>query len=927
MSGGDETRDQVGDDPVERLCEEFELEWKAGRGRPVEHFLLALGLDRSSAPPGLVPELDKLESWYRDRRPAASVAERFAPGTVLAGRYRVEVVLGEGGMGVVYRAFDQTLGKPVALKFLPARMAADPGRRDQFLMEVRSAQEVSHDCVARVHDLGQHGGQPFLSMEYIDGGDLADLLARGGRLTDEAAGKYARQLCRGLAAIHRRGIVHRDLKPQNVMIDGRGQLRITDFGLAGEVGTFTGAAVWAGTPLYQSPEQLAGTGVSTNSDVYSLGLVLYEMFTGRRAYQAATAADLLRLQQADPPVPPSAHVAGLPAGVNDVILKCLDPKPGRRPPRATHVLHQLLRAGGTPTTEDIAEAEREEAGGTEGFSPRTGTVLFALAAVGVLLVAGLNDHTALFRRAIADRDPRELSGKARDVLVDLGFDPAVARDSAHGLATDEYLLAQRRTTPGERLRPDQLRSGGAAVMYFWYRQSPDVLAQRLSPNDTSGWSMPGRVLPNEPPLRDPGMVCVFLDPDGRLLEFHAVPPPEPPDAAAREPDAAAVLRAVGLKDVSLRETTESRRVPPVFADRRLAWEGHGPRSTGAPVRVEAAFYRGRPVYIHVGLDGHPDRLLPGFMPDNGKEKLQEVKNTLLGLAALPVGVWFAWRNWRLRRSNPRGAAILAGGFVGLGMIGWLLAAHHAAWPRDRLAVFKDELSMFTGMFGRVVFDGLLLWLAYLALEPWVRRTSPDRVTSWNRLLQGRWADPLVGRDVLAGVAAAVGFVVVLQVCRALPGWAGYTPDVRLVWDAAFTEGGGSLVLTVQIAVMVAVRGFFLFFLVLLLCRERWWLAGGLTVVVWGALYQHGGTYAPVSCLVGLAYALVSILVLLRAGLLGFVAFNLVEEVLVYMPLTTDRTAWYAGVSTTSLLFVAALATYGYWAACRHRLLGLRAGPV
>jgi serine/threonine-protein kinase len=908
MNAGDATRDRADDDPLELLCEEFEIEWQGGRGRTAEEFLRAHGIDPATAPPRLVPELVKAEAWYRGRRPL-----RFAPGTVLAGRYRVEVVLGEGGMGVVYRAYDQTLGKPVALKFLPPHLAADAGRREQFLTEVRSAQEVSHERVARVHDIGVHDGQPFFSMEYVDGRDLAWQLGSG-RLAEETAAKYARQLCQGLAAIHARGLVHRDLKPQNVLIDGRGQLRITDFGLAGQTGSFSGGSVRAGTPPYQAPEQLSGTEVTPRSDIYSLGLVLYEMFTGRRAFEAGTIPDLLHKQRSGPPVAPSACVPGLSAEVNDVILKCLEFDPAKRPPRVNNVLHQLLRAGGTPTSEDVAEAEPEQVKHAEGFSPRFATVLFALTVCGLTIVAAMNDHTTLFRRAVTERSPQELSGKAREHLRSLGFDTASARDSAHAFATDEPLLAHLRERHQGQLTPEQLRSGQPPVMYFWYRQSREVLAQRLAPNDTSGWSMPGRVLPNEPPPREPGAVCVFLDLDGRLLELHAVPSP---DGTAREPDPTPLLKAAGFDPAGLRESTEFRRVPPAFADRRMAWDAAHPEAPDVPLRVEAAFCRGEPVYFHVGPDEYPagDRL-PGFMPGNLMETLQEVKNTLLGLVALPIGVWFAWRNWKRRQAYPRGATILAGGFVVLGMVGWLLAAHHAVWPRNGLAVFKDELSMFTGMLGRVLFDGLLLWLAYLALEPWVRRTDPERVTSWNRLIQGKWRDPLVGRHVLIGVAASAGFVAVLQLARAVPGWAGATPDPRLVWDATFTEGGGSLLLTVQIAVMVAVRSFFLFFLTLLVCRGRLWPAAALNALVWAGLYQHGGASLPVALLVGSLFAAASLLVLHRAGFLGFIAFTFGEQVLVYMPVTTDLAAWYAGVSTLSLSAVGGLAAWAAWTACR-----------
>lgn len=283
----------------------------------------------------------------------------------------------------------------------------------------------------------------------------------------------------------------------------------------------------------------------------------------------------------------------------------------------------------------------------------------------------------------------------------------------------------------------------------------------------------------------------------------------------------------------------------------------------------------------------------------------------LGLIALPIGGWFAWRNWKLRRANPFGASVLAGGFVVLGLAGWLLAAKH-------VPVAADELSMFTGTLGRVLFDGLLLWLAYLALEPWVRRTSPWRVISWNRLLEGRWQSPLVGRDVLIGVTAAAGFVALVQLLRAVPAWSGRAPDPKLVWDATFTEGAGSLLLTVQIALMVALRYFFMFFLLLLICRREW-LVVVPVVIIWAVPYAHGGDYLLVRAACGLLFAVVNLLVL-RVGLLAFIAFNVTEEVLIYMPVTTDFSAWYAGISTASLLLVAGLATYGVWAACRHRSL-------
>jgi serine/threonine protein kinase len=216
---------------------------------------------------------------------------RFTPGTVLAGRYRIIGLLGRGGMGEVYRADDIKLGTPVALKFLPWSVADDPLRRERFLAEVRNARQVAHPNVCRVFDIVETGtdeGHVFLAMEYVDGEDLASLLLRIGRLPADKALDIARQICAGLTAAHDRGVLHRDLKPANVMLDGRGRVRITDFGLAVALDAVGLEADLSGTPAYMAPEQLAGKGASIRSDIYSLGLVFHELYTGKRAYTAGS---------------------------------------------------------------------------------------------------------------------------------------------------------------------------------------------------------------------------------------------------------------------------------------------------------------------------------------------------------------------------------------------------------------------------------------------------------------------------------------------------------------------------------------------------------------------------------------------------------------------------------------------------------------
>jgi serine/threonine-protein kinase len=271
---------------------------------------------------------------------------------ILDGKYRLGELLGRGGMGEVYRADDLRLGQQVALKFLPAALSADPGRLAQFHNEVRTARQVSHPNVCRVYDIGEIEGQLFITMEYVDGEDLAALLRRIGRLPEDKGIEIARQICAGLAAAHERGVLHRDLKPANIMLDGAGKVRLMDFSLAA-AGTVTD--IRAGTPAYMAPEQLAGQEVTIRSDIYSLGLVLYEIFTGRRAYDASTLSELLEQHRLGTLTAPTTIVKALDPAIEVAIVRCLDPTPARRPASAIAVSAAL--PGGDPLAAALAAGE------------------------------------------------------------------------------------------------------------------------------------------------------------------------------------------------------------------------------------------------------------------------------------------------------------------------------------------------------------------------------------------------------------------------------------------------------------------------------------------------------------------------------------------------------------------------------------------
>ena len=264
-----------------------------------------------------------------------------ASGTLIAGRYRLVRHLRSGGMGSVYQADDLKLYVPVALKFLSPAHAGDQRRLQLFLNEVRLAREITHPNVCRLFDVGEIDGQHFLSMEYVEGEDLASLLRRIGRLPKDKAIMIGLEICNGMEAAHQRGILHRDLKPANLMVDANGHAKIMDFGLAILERSLEGYSQIAGTPDYMAPEQRLGFS-SVQSDLYAVGLVLYELFTGRRASR-----DLASLDDSTTPMP-AAVTDDIDPTIERVIRHCLERDPGLRPASVSAVGARLALLSAPP---------------------------------------------------------------------------------------------------------------------------------------------------------------------------------------------------------------------------------------------------------------------------------------------------------------------------------------------------------------------------------------------------------------------------------------------------------------------------------------------------------------------------------------------------------------------------------------------------
>jgi serine/threonine-protein kinase len=822
---------------------------------------------------------------------------RFLPGTMVAGRYRVIGLLGRGGMGEVYRATDLKLGQAVALKFLPEARSHDVHVQSRFAGEVRLARQVSHPNVCRVYDLGEIDGQPYISMEFVDGEDLRSLLRRIGRLPHDKAIEIARKLCAGLAAAHDRGVLHRDLKPGNIMIDARGQVLITDFGLAQLAGEVRGAEVRSGTPAYMAPEQLAGKEVSPASDIYSLGIVLYEMFTGKHPFSASTLADLIRLQNESAVARPTTIVKDLDPAVEGLILRCLQPEPRHRPGSALAIAAALpgadplaaaLAAGETPSPEMVAAA-----GEVEGLSVRAAVLLITVTVAALLVCGWLIPQVSLLGRAPLDNPPETLLLRCRDLLQRLGYTGRPA-DMAYGLSqtVDEFLrYAVRNRVPDLRAH---IARGEPPLFRFWYRQSPRLLL-------ATGMFV-ATVTRSDPPPTDSEMIYMEMDARARLVYLEVVPPQVDEGGTARPFDWNILLGAAALDSAKL-TTAEPKWLPPTMADARVAWTGAWPGSPALPLRVEAAAWRGRPVYFQmIGPWTIPDRMPRA---DSDPAFRAPFMGILL-LLVLIAGIYLAHRNLRLGRGDRRGALRLSIFVTVILLSASLLAAHH-------LASWYEFAVIFTAL-ARALVHGGIVWLLYIALEPYVRRQWPQTLIGWSRVLAGAWRDPLVAGDVLIGVTwgAVSGMLACVSALLRMRAGAVWSEMNERLLDPLLGPRmtAATWLWQVQDAVTSALWVFLLIFMLRAVVRKSWIAAIACMALFTAERMLHGGgTVVPTDVLIWGTIFAGGIFVLMRFGMLAFAAVVFASVILWISPV--DLSGWYMASSLCALLSVLALAAFAF----------------
>ena len=823
---------------------------------------------------------------------------RFVPGDVLLARYRIVGLLGRGGMGEVYRADDLKLKQSVALKFLPASLSADGAALARFYKEVSVARQISHRHVCRVYDVSEYQGEHFISMEYVRGEELSSLLKRIGRLPQDKATDVARQLCAGLAAVHERGVLHRDLKPANIMLDEHGEVRITDFGIAALASE--DRREMSGTPAYMSPEQLDGRELTPKSDIFSLGLVLYETFTGKKAFEASSMQDLLRLRRSDStPTSPAQYVPELDPLIERVIFRCLERDPAKRPATTLQVAAALpggdplaaaLAAGETPSPEMVAAAPKQG-----GLKPAVAISL--LASVVVLLIATclLSQKTTLYQQVPLNKSPEVLRDRAAEIVKKFGYSEKPA-DSTYGMGLDRNYLNYVHDNDPSASRWNRLPSGQPAAIYFWYRQSP-------RPFDVTDG---GEISEDKPAQQIPGTITVTLDTLGRLRSFDAVPPEQGPFPTC-EPDWSQLFAASGLDETNF-QSVPGTWTPPHQTTKRAAWDGSYPDQPDLKIHVEAGAFQDKPVYFEI-FDAWDQPRNDQIAIARYRERALVVLLLTIFLTVLIGSALLALRNVKLGRGDRKGAFRLAVFVSIVFFLRWLFSAHHVA------AAEAEALNLISGI-QNILFWTFFFWVVYLAFEPFVRRRWPERIVSWSRVLAGGFSDPLVGRDILIGAVFGFGVMICnFYLGNLVPQLLGYPPPIPWM-DFPATQLLGirsfGFSFTQQIFGALIQSFIVLFFLLLLyiVLRRELLAVVALTLIMGVALsLTHENA-------IGIPFASVAVLlimwVLYRYGLLALISTIFFVHLTIFYPVTSDLSAWYAADFVLALFICLALVGFAFY---------------
>lgn len=865
---------------------------------------------------------------------------RLAPGATLAERYRIMAFLGAGAMGEVYRALDEHLEQTVALKVLAPDLARDAAFVDRFRAEVRIGRELAHPNLCRIYDIVESGGVLLLTMEYVDGEDIGSLLRRIGRLPPDKAVDIARQLCAGLAAAHARGVIHRDLKPGNIMLDGEGRVRITDLGLAAFADQGSALVAREGTPAYMAPEQLRNESVTTRSDIYALGLVLHELFTGQRAFPARSVGELMEQQHT---MRPSivAHVGDVDPAVDRIVKRCLERDPLARPASVMSVFAALpggdplaaaIAMGETPTPEMVAAA-----GTSAALHPAIAWGGFALFAVIAALLVQMAGFIAGADKLPALKEPEAMVDRAREAIERLGAGDLEMEEEAYGYALDLARQADVLANAESASIDEYLSSVRFGAVNFWYRASPTAFERMRSTGLNVGF-----IGPSEPAWSIPGEIYLSLDLAGRLRRYYrvtdfgtpsasqaasiaAVPIPEPPV------DDEAIFRSFGL-DKSAFAPAPPRFVSKFRVDGRRAWIGRADEQPLAPVHLEVGWIEGAIIYARMiapweetdvyqaNLARASDEVSSAEGPQPGLDLIARARKVLGALPSMSILISIALlcgSGWLAATHVQRGRADLSGAtrLAAYGVVASALAS--LMWSERP---FPTSANAFVEVLALSVFIGSGAWTGYVAIEPIVRRQWPSMLVAWTRVLAGRFSDPLVGRSVLLGSIVGAG----LAVIGYLPWVYAYAtvtpaPMPYFFWPLPSLRPHAALASTISDLIIPLI---YLFSVLVVLVGIRrivrhTWLAGALFVPVLAIFCTNIVLGLEVGTAIA-AFAIASIIaiVLLARGFLAAATAFVVGNMLAGQVSSAQLGAWHGRETVVVLVGATLIAIWGAWASTR-----------
>lgn len=648
--------------------------------------------------------------------------------------------------------------------------------------------------------------------------------------------------------------------------------------------------------------------------------MLYEILTGKRAFEASTLEELIHQRNEVEVTKPSSLVRDLDPLLERVILRCLERDPAQRPASALQVAAALpggdplaaaLAAGETPSPQMVAAA-----GENTGLSPRVGLAVLAAVLLGALLFIYMGVKEDGLETLRPNKPPEVLAHQAREILAKIGY-PERPGDWIGEFAYNYWFLSY--LTKASSPQPDWKRIlvERPMMLEYWYRQSSDEMVP-------IGWHStlltPGIVNSLDPPSIQPGMVTMWMDAEGHLQWLEVIPPELEPSARSgfapqgqgtpqavpgatppADPDWSALFAAAGIDPSQLRPAAPKWLSLAAF-DTRAAWDGTWPQS-GYPLHVEAAAWRGRPVFF--SLTGPWSR--PNRTP-NGADKGANTGNIIALIVALITaasGVWFALRNLARGRGDRQNAWRLACIAFAVGMATFLFRVHFvASLSMILLIILAISTSLFLA--GAV-------WVLYIALEPYVRRHWPQTIISWTRLMSGRVGDPLVGRDLVSGVVMGMSWVLVFEIGLWFRMRAGGAPQFPTQdYLMGIRHAAGSWLSTLVISILGTLLFFFALVLLRVLARNTW-LAAALFTALFTIPKVLGSDHLVVDILVWTTIYAIAAVAVVRFGLVVLGMASLMANVLLNLPYTLDFSYWYAAQCFFIALIFVAIGAWGVYA--------------